>query len=106
MYTEDSVKESPSLTGMSVPMAIDNKKEYQRQIFDRPTTEEYEKKKKDFSMSVSKELIGGFSAEDRFDIFNDIRRELEKALRSQVEDMAYRLKTDNEYFEGLKNLIY
>lgn len=106
MYTEKSEQERPSLTGIKVDMAIDNKKEYQRQIFDRPTTEEHEKKKKDFAMTVSKEFINSFSAEDRFDIFNDIRRELEKALRVQVEDMAYRLKTDNEYFEGLKNLIY
>jgi hypothetical protein len=93
MYTEKSEQERPIET-INVPMAIDNKKEYQRQIFDRPTTEEHEKTKKEFSTSVSKELIGSFSAEDRFDIFNDIRRELEKALRSQVEDMAYRLKTD------------
>lgn len=105
MYTEKSEQER-ILPTIKVDMAIDNKKEYQRQIFDRPTTEEHEKKKKDFAMSVSKELINSFTPEDRFDIFNDIRRELEKALRVQVEDMAYRLKTDNEYFEGLKNLIY
>jgi len=105
MHTEKSEQERP-IDAINVSMAIDNKKEYQRQIFDRPTTEEHEKKKKEFSISVSKELINSFSAEDRFDIFNDIRRELEKALRSQVEDMAYRLRTDNEYFEGLKNLIY
>ena len=91
---------------MDIKMAIDNKPEYKRQIFERPTTEEHEKKKKEFALSVSKELISQFTPEDRFDIFNEVRRELETSLRQTVEEMAYELDGKSKYFEGLKNLIY
>jgi len=99
-------KKETLVSNIKTDMAIDNKREYKRQIFDRPTTEEYEKRKIEFAGSVSNEMINSFSAEDRFDIFNIIRRELEKALRIQCEELANKLKNDTEYFEGIKNLIY
>ena len=107
MFTNKvETKREISLPVMDVKMAIDNKPEYKRQIFDRPTTEEYEKKKKEFAYQVSQEMITAFTPEDRFDIFNEVRRELEKALRQTVEEMAYELDDKSKYFEGLKGLIY
>ena len=104
MYTEK--KEELRLPVMDIKMAIDNKPEFKRVIFERPTTEEHEKKKMDIALQFSKEMINTFSPEDRFDIFNDIRKEFEKALRQQCEEMAYRLESETKYFDGLKSLIY
>lgn len=107
MFTNEvETKKEISLPVMDIKMAIDNKPEYKRQIFDRPTTEEHEKKKKEFAYQVSQEMIKAFTPEDRFDIFNEVRRELEKALRQTVEEMAYELDGKSKYFEGLKGLIY
>jgi hypothetical protein len=71
-----------------------------------PTTEEHEKKKKELALKFSKELIDNFTPEDRFDIFNDVRRELETHLRGECEDMFNDLNRQKERFELLTNIIY
>jgi hypothetical protein len=104
MYTEKS--EKVELTMPKIDMAFEQVNRPKRQIMDRPTTEEHEAKKKDFASQVSKELINAFTPEDRFDIFNEIRSNLEKALKEQAEQMAYKIESDVKYFELIKNLIY
>lgn len=107
MFTNEvETNKEISLPIRDIKMAMDENPEYKRPIFDRPTTEEHENKKKEFAYQVAGEMIKEFTPEDRFDIFNDIRHELETSLRQTVEEMAYELNERSKYFEGLKNLIY
>lgn len=87
-------------------MAYESVNRPKRQIIDRPTTEEHESKKREFAEHFARELINTFVAEDRFDVFNDVRVQLEIALKQQAEEMAYKFEQDSKYFDLLRNLIY
>lgn len=89
-----------------ITMAFEKANRPERQIIDRPTTEEHEDKKKDFANHFSKELINAFTPEDRFDVFNQVRSQLETALKEQAEEIACKIENDSKYFELLRNLIY
>ena len=103
MYTEKSENLEQAIR---IDMAFEQVNRPKRQIMDRPTTEEHEAKKKDFASQVSKELINSFSPEDRFDIFNEIRSNLERELKTEAENLAYKLDSESKYLDLLKNLIY
>jgi hypothetical protein len=96
----------PSLGTIKVDMAYESIKRPIRQIIDKPTTEEHESKKREFAEHLAKELINTFTPEDIFDVFNDVRGQLEIALKEQVEDLACKIESDSKYFELLRNLIY
>jgi hypothetical protein len=105
MYGE-KVEQERLMPTIKLDMAFEQINRPKSVIFDRPTTEEHEKRKHEIANDISDSLIANLSPEDRFDVFNNIRSRLESALKSQVEEMAYRLQSDSKYFEGLKNLIY
>lgn len=87
-------------------MAMDDRSKFMKPIFEATLNEEREEKKAQFATQVSLELITNFSPEDRFDVFNSIRIELERALRLTVDTMSEELTDRSVYFENLRNLIY
>ena len=103
MYTE---KPEQDTSTPIINMAFEQVNRPKRQIIDRPTTEEHEKKKIELANHFSKELINAFTPEDRFDIFNQVRRQLEIALKEQAEETAYKIESDSKYLELLRDLIY
>ena len=105
MYTEKS-EQNTLLSTSRINMAFEQVNRPKRQIIDRPTTEEHEAKKLEFANHFSKELINAFTPEDRFDVFNQVRSQLEIALKEQAEEMACKIERDSNYFELLRNLIY
>ncbi len=105
MYTEKLEQERP-LSTFKIDMAFEQVNRPKSFAFDRPTTEEHEKIKHEIADSIANELIANLSPEDRFDVFNNVRSRLENALKSQVEEMAYKLESEGKYFEALRNLIY
>lgn len=70
------------------------------------TSEEHEKNKKEYAERIATELIHNFSAEDRFDVFNAVRNELEKQLRCECEEMYNELNHQKERFDSLINIVY
>lgn len=108
MYTEKLKQEKNDLSNSNfrVNMAFEQLNRVPSVNFDRPTTEEHEKRKAEIADNTANELIANLSPEDRLDVFNNIRSRLENALKLQVEDMAYRLESETKYFENLKNIIY
>ena len=74
--------------------------------FSRQTTEEHEKLKDEIAEDMSKTLIQNFSPEDRLDVFIKVRRNLERSLTENINEMANRLEHEVEYFEKLKQIIY
>ena len=105
MYTEKLEQERP-LSTFKLDMAFEQIDKPKSFAFDRPTTEEHEKRKREIADNIATELIANLSPEDRFDVFNYVRSRLENALKSQVEEMAYKLESEGKYFEALRNLIY
>ena len=105
MHTE-KLERNTLLSTPRIDMAFEQVKRPKRQIIDRPTTEESETKKMEFANHFSKELINAFTPEDRFDVFNQVRAQLEIALKEQAEEMAYKIEGDSKYLELLRNLIY
>ena len=105
MYTEKLEQERPVST-FKVDMAFEQINRPKNLAFDRPTTEEHEKRKHEIADNIATELISNLSPEDRLDVFSNVRSRLENALKSQVEDMACKLESDVKYFEALRNLIY
>ena len=105
MYTEKS-EQNTLLSTPRIDMAFEHVNRSKRQIIDRPTTEEHEAKKMEFANHFSKYLINAFTPEDRFDVFNQVRSQLEIALKEQSEEMAYKIESDSKYLELLRNLIY
>lgn len=105
MYTEKS-EQNTFLSTPRIDMAFEKVDRPKRPIIDRPTSEEHEAKKIEFANHFSSELINTFTPEDRFDVFNQVRSQLEIALIEQAEEMAYKIESDSKYLELLKNLIY
>lgn len=105
MYGE-KVEQERLMPTIKLDMAFEQINRPKSVNFDRPTTEEHEKRKHEIANDISDSLISNLSPEDRFDVFNNVRSRLESALKSQVEEMAYKLESDSKYFEGLRNLIY
>ena len=105
MYTEKS-EQNTLLSTPRIDMAFEHVNRPKRQIIDRLTTEEHEAKKMEFANHFSKDLINAFTPEDRFDVFNQVRSQLEIALKEQAEEMAYKIESDSKYLELLRNLIY
>ena len=105
MYTEKLEQESPVST-FKLDMAFEQINRPKNFAFDRPTTEEHEKRKHEIADNIATELIANLSPEDRFDVFNQVRTQLEIALKEQAEEMAYKIESDSKYFELLRNLIY
>lgn len=108
MYTEKLKQEKDDLSNSNfrVNMAFEQLIRVPSVDFSRPTTEEDEKRKYEIADNIATELIANLSPEDRLDVFNNVRSRLESALKSQVEDMAYKLENETKYFENLKNIIY
>jgi hypothetical protein len=105
MYTEKK-EQNTLLSTPRIEMAYESINRPKRQIIDRPTTEEHESKKREFAEHFAKELIHAFSPEDRFDVFNEVRSQLEIELKQQAEELSYKIEGDSKYLELLKNLIY
>lgn len=103
MNTEERVERN---VRFSTNMAFEQVNRETVALLARPTTEECEIRKQDFVKDVTKALVDNFTPEDRFEIFRNIRENLEKALKFQVEEMACKLESDVDYFENLKKLIY
>jgi hypothetical protein len=93
-------------TTTKLEMAFETINRPQRQIIDRPTTEEHEKSKEEFALHFAKELINGFTAEDRWDVFQKTREYLEEELKTQATLLHEKIKGDMAYLKLLQNLIY
>jgi len=102
MTTEKQELEKSTI---NIEMAFEKINRLEKVIFDRPTSEENEKRKHQASQTIISELFG-YSPEDRLDIFNSVRAELENNLKQQVEEMAYEIEDKHNYFEKLKKIVY
>jgi hypothetical protein len=87
-------------------MAIDDRLEVPMPSFNKPRTEEYEKSKKEAVGKITEHLLDGFAPEDRAEIFNDVRRNLNDALREHCCSMASEIEHKNNYFESLTKLVH
>jgi hypothetical protein len=77
-----------------------------RRLITEAINEENEKRKREVAFEISSGLINGFNPEDRFDIFSEVRSNLEAALKEKAYDLHSKIETDVAYLDMLKNLIY
>ena len=67
---------------------------------------EHEKDKAETALSIARNLIDKYNAEDRCDIINDVRRELERELCREYEAIEFEVKAKMDYVQFLKELVY
>jgi hypothetical protein len=73
---------------------------------DRPTTEDYENKKKTLVKEIFQTLVENYPPEDIFDIFNEVRQHLEEHKNMKLDELGCELNSKTEYFNALKNIRY
>ena len=107
MNREKSLIEESRVTQYAkVDLAFEKLERTESISFERTTTEEHERRKKEIAEDISTGLIGNLSPEDRLEVFNIVRSRLEKALKSQVEEMSERLENEMAYFDAIQEIIY
>ena len=70
------------------------------------TAKDFEAGKAETVSLIAKNLIDKYNAEDRCDILNDVRKELERELCREYEAIEFEVKAKMDYMESLKKLEY
>lgn len=76
------------------------------QSFNSVTNEEFEIRKKDISNEISNMLIIDFSHENILEIMNNIKDSLNRNLEVVIDEENYKLKSQSEYLDNLRKIIY